>query len=92
MRRGLPGSECLLAVTGHVGLSREKSARHEHLAGSPTEIDGNFRKRVLDQAKMIAMSVAQKDAVDLWAGTEQTRYVLNNTAPDQVIPIRFAPS
>ena len=41
---------------------------------------------------MIAMSVAQKDTVDPWAHTEQTRYVLNNTAPDQFLPIRLAPS
>ena len=29
-------------------------------------------KRVLDQAKMIPMGMAQEDSVDLWAGGEQT--------------------
>ena len=84
--------ENLLPRFGHIVLSRKQGARHQHLAGSATEIDGNVRKGELDQAKMIAMSVAQKDTVDPWAHTEQTRYVLNNTAPDQVLPIRLAPS
>ena len=34
---------------------------------------------------MIAMGVAQKNTVDLWADTEQTRYVFDNATLDQIL-------
>src|SRR5947209_5946689 len=58
----LTREQYLLATTAQSTLAGEKRAGHKHLAGSPTEIDRNFRTRVFDQTKMIPMGVAQKNA------------------------------
>ena len=84
--------ENLLPRFGHIVLSCKQGARHEHFTGSATEIDGDFRIREFDQTIMIAVGMAQKNTVDLWADTEQTWYVFNNATLNQALSIRFAPS